>query len=240
MYPIFGRTTSSSSSSAPSSSKGNKNLVNSDEITIEDFDKCIDDFKLTEVHQNQVYKTSTLKFFKSDYVIKTEERDIQLDKAKDEIKLLSSSSIEKHKAKGFRYIHIGLVQVGVKPLNREGLNTSILAALRDKRFRNFKDSLLGTIESSLCKGPISFDCYPNFTVSLNDPNLLKSLVLQIQTHNYVMEDGSIPIALVFKVHYKAMMSAFATKSRFHSKKGETLLLQTDMTKANVVIPKPIQ
>lgn len=55
-----------------------------------------------------------------------------------------------------------------------------------------------------------------------------------------MEDGSIPIALIFKVHYKAMMSAFNTKSRFHSKKGETLLLQTDMTKANVVIPKPIQ
>ena len=37
-----------------------------------------------------------------------------------------------------------------------------------------------------------------------------------------------------------MMSAFNTKSRFHSKKGETLLLQTDMTKANVVIPKLIQ
>ena len=55
-----------------------------------------------------------------------------------------------------------------------------------------------------------------------------------------MDDGSILIALIFKVHYKAMMSTFNTKSRFHSKKGKTLLLQTDMTKANVVIPKPIQ
>ena len=55
-----------------------------------------------------------------------------------------------------------------------------------------------------------------------------------------MNDGSIPIVLIFKVHYKAMMFAFKTKSRFHSKKGETLLLQTNMTKANVVIPKPIQ
>ena len=50
MYPIFCRTTSSSSSSSASSSaKAQKNLVNSDEITIEDFDKCIDDFKLTEI-----------------------------------------------------------------------------------------------------------------------------------------------------------------------------------------------
>ena len=55
-----------------------------------------------------------------------------------------------------------------------------------------------------------------------------------------MNDGSIPIALIFKVHSKAMMSAFKTKSHFNSKKGETLLLKTDMTKSNVVIPKPIQ
>ena len=108
------------------------------------------------------------------------------------------------------------------------------------RFLDFEDSLLGTIESSLCKGPISFDCYLNFNISLNDANLLKSLVLQIQTHNYKMDDGSIPIALIFKVYYKAMMPAFKSKSHFHSKKGETLLLQIYMTKANVVIPKPIQ
>lgn len=107
------------------------------------------------------------------------------------IELLSKTSLEKHKAKGFQYIHIGLVQVGLNPLARDGLNTSILVALRDRRFRIFQDSLLGTIESSLCKGPISFDCYPNFTVSLSDANLLKSLVLQIQTCNYDMLKGSI-------------------------------------------------
>ena len=76
MYPIFHRTTSSSSSSTSSSAKVQRNLVNSDEITIEDFDKCIDDFKLTEVQKDQVYKTSRLNLFTSDYMIRTEERDI--------------------------------------------------------------------------------------------------------------------------------------------------------------------
>ena len=239
MFPIHSGNTSSSSSDS-SSAKTQKNLISSDEITIENFDRCIDDFRLTQIQKDHVYKTPRLNLFTSDYVIRTEERNVQIKKADSKIELLSPTSIAKHKEEGFRYIHIGLVQVGVKPLNREGLNTSILATLRDKRFRNFKDSLLGTVESSLYKGPISFDCYPNFTVSLEDTNLLKSLVLDIQTHNYVMEDGSIPIALIFKVHYKAMMSAFKTKSRYHSKKGETLLLQTDMTRSNVVIPQPIQ
>ena len=95
--------------SASSSAKVQRNLVSSDEITIEDFDKCIDDFKLTEIQKDHVYTTPRLNLFKYDYVIRTEERDIQLAKAKDEIKLLSPYSIDKNKAKGFRYFHIGLV-----------------------------------------------------------------------------------------------------------------------------------
>ncbi|KAH9681461.1 hypothetical protein KPL71_026986 [Citrus sinensis] len=38
-----------------------------------------------------------------------------------------------------------------KPLTKEGLDTSILAVLRDGRFISFDDSLLSSIESSLCK-----------------------------------------------------------------------------------------
>ena len=50
------------------------------------------------------------------------------------------------------------------PLIREGLNFSILMALRDTHHIRFNDSLLGTIESSLSCGPVHFDCFPNFTV----------------------------------------------------------------------------
>ena len=37
--------------------------------------------------------------------------------------------------------------------------------------------------------------------------------LQIKTHNYNMLEGSIPVALIFKIHYKAMFSAFASKHK---------------------------
>ena len=52
--------------------------------------------------------------------------------------------------------------------------------------------------------------------------------------------GFILVALVLKVHYKAMQYAFATKDRFQSGKGETLLLQTDFTRSNTVISRLIQ
>ncbi|KAH9734910.1 hypothetical protein KPL71_017560 [Citrus sinensis] len=37
-----------------------------------------------------------------------------------------------------------------------------------------------------------------------------------------------------------MTSAFSTQHKFQSKRDETLLLQTDLSKANTVVPKPIQ
>jgi hypothetical protein len=37
-----------------------------------------------------------------------------------------------------------------------------------------------------------------------------------------------------------MFSAFASKHKFQSKKGETLLLQTDLSRSNTVVPKAIQ
>ena len=77
-------------------------------------------------------------------------------------------------------------------------------------------------------------------MSLNDPNLLKTLVLQIRTHNYQMLEGSIPVALIFCIHYKVIESAFGSKVLHQSKKGETLLLQTDLSKSNVQTPQSIK
>ena len=55
-----------------------------------------------------------------------------------------------------------------------------------------------------------------------------------------MIKGSVPVTLIFKISYKAMIFAFSTQHKFQSKRDETLLLQTDLSKANTVIPKLIQ
>lgn len=235
----FFRSTSVSASSTSGSSESRR-IIQSEEITIEDFTKHLDDWKIPSISQSQIYKKSKYDIFKTDFTIKIEERDIQLTKPFETIQLLTQKSLQKHLDRNYKYIHIGCVQVGIKPLTKEGLNTSILAVLRDARFTNFEDSLLSSIESSLCSGPVSFDCYPNLTVSLKDRNILQSMQLQIKTHNYHMLEGRVPVALIFKIHYKAMFSAFASKHLHHSNKGATLLLQTDLSKANIVVPKAIQ
>ncbi|KAH9676471.1 hypothetical protein KPL70_019168 [Citrus sinensis] len=198
MDPPICRTSSFSSSSSGKTSKS-KHVVSSEEFIIENFDKAIDCWELPKISKEKIYKTKMFDLLKHDYIIKTEERDITLSEPFETIYLFSEKSLKKLKEKNFKYIHIGLIQVGIKPLTKEGFDTSILAVLRDGRFISFDDSLLSSIESSLCK-----------------------------------------VTLIFKISYKAMISAFSTQHKYQSKRDETLLLQTDLSKANTVIPKPIQ
>ena len=51
--------------------------------------------------------------------------------------------------KGFRFIHLGLIQVGIKPLTRRGINASILLRLLDARFTIENQALLGMVEAKI-------------------------------------------------------------------------------------------
>jgi hypothetical protein len=159
----------------------------------------------------------------------------------EEIHLLSEKSIKEHLSKKYNYMHIGSVQIGLKPLTRGSLDVAVLLCLRDIRHNRFHDSLLGTVESSLSHGPIFFNCFPDLTISLDDKNILDVLFLNVKLHGYDMKEGYVPITLVYRVQYKVMNSI---RSNFLKtkcdKSGETTLFLTDETKANVIVPKTIQ
>ena len=77
MNSLLGRASFFSSSSSGRTSDS-KNVVNSEEFVIEDFNKAIDNWELLKVNKEMIYKIKKLDFLKNDYVIKTEERDITL------------------------------------------------------------------------------------------------------------------------------------------------------------------
>jgi hypothetical protein len=52
-----------------------------------------------------------------------------LIKTKDETLLFRKKEMKEFKDKGFKFIHLGLIQVGIKPLTRRGINASILLRL---------------------------------------------------------------------------------------------------------------
>ena len=71
--------------------------------------------------------------------------------------------------------------------------------LRDARFKNFKDSILGMITASLYDGLVYFSCYPDLTLALDDANIIKALTLNIASSGYHMEEGSKSFALIYRI-----------------------------------------
>ena len=120
-----------------------------------------------------------------------------------------------------------------------GIDAIVLMCLRDIRQNKFEDSLIGTVETSLGQGPVYFNCYLNKTVSLMDINILDSLFLNIHLHGLDMKEGSILAALIYRIQYK-VMNTCVSRVLLKPLRGETTLFITDMTKANVSLPRTIK
>ena len=73
--------TISISASFTSEFSESKRIINGEEITIEDFTKNIDDWKIPKVSKIQIYQNSKFDLFKTDITIKTEEKYIHLIKS---------------------------------------------------------------------------------------------------------------------------------------------------------------
>ena len=143
---------------------------------------------------------STFLSFRNDYNIKIVEKTYGINENHEICQLLSKESLRKHRSSGYNFIHMGLVVIVVKPIFIKGINAfELLLCLRDARFLDFSTSMMGVMESSLHDGPVHFNCYPDFTLSLSDPHILKALELNIITAGQItnMHDGSHAIALIY-------------------------------------------
>ena len=214
--------------------------VNKEEVSVVSSKKNWQNWNLPLVPQNKIYKKTTFSnlSFLSNYTIKTVERTYSLKQSSETLQLLSHQEIGKN-INNFSFIHFGLVQVAVKLLTRQGLNTSVLLYLRDDRFKIYQDALLGMVESSLYKGPIYFNCYPNFAVSLTDETVLQTLELDIETSGYNMLEGAQPLVIVYRIYYKLMKTTLEPQVLMESPKGKILLLQARTSESHTNVPTQI-
>ena len=134
-----------------------------------------------------------------------------------------------------------MIQVVVKPLTRKGINASILMCLRDARFKNFKDSILGMITASLYDGLVYFTYHPDITLALDDPNIVKSLTFNIASTGYHMDEGSKPFALIYRIYYILLGTQLNPGARINREPvGKTILIQCSTPDARVQVLKMIQ
>ena len=147
--------------------------------------------------KKEVYRTSWVPtIFQQEHKVKTVERAYALSKDKEECLLFRKKDMREFRNKGFRFIHLGLIQVGFKPLTRRGINASVLLRLLDGRFNCHEQARLGMVEANISKGPIHFNVNTDLTLSLDDGAPKKALTLKINTTGYQMIEDSRPLALV--------------------------------------------
>jgi hypothetical protein len=77
------------------------------------------------------------------------------------------------------------------------------------------------------------DCYPDFTVSLSDPHVLKALTLNIKTSGYKILEGVQPLALIYRIYYKCTRTNMNFQAISRSPRNQTLLIQSTQGNANI-------
>ncbi|KAK2637764.1 hypothetical protein Ddye_025559 [Dipteronia dyeriana] len=202
--------------------------------------KDLVNWQLPNIQHNSIYKKKLLDF-RTLLGQKTKEINVKFQNNTFSTNLLNKNSLTHYNKIGFNDLHIGSVQVGVKPLSKIGLNNSLLIVLRDKRITDYKESIFGMAETSLTDGPIYFQVYPNFTIELNtDEHTEKCLVIDIQTHNYKFLEKSSPYKLVYRVHYRVLTSGLIPSYIPSSvPAGQTICFNASPL-VNVLVPVPVR
>jgi len=111
-------------------------------------------------------------------------------------------------------------------------------ALRDKRLRKYKSSLLASINTNMHKRPIFFNCYPNFYFDLSCPMTPEALKLDVHIQGDEFHDFK-NIATMYRVYFRLMSKNINTKflSTLRSYSKETILLQIEDDKPQVLTPR---
>jgi len=187
-----------------------------------------------------IYKIGTFEFKKA-YSIKMHKEAISLQSGMQTIGIIKQNSIKSHLKANYRFMHIGLVQVAIKPLLKTGVSAPIYLALRDKRLYHYKSSLLAVIQTNVCKGRICFNCYPNFMVDLTCPMTTEALKLDVHVQGDEFLDFK-NFVVVYRVYFRLMSSNLNMRflNPLRSNSQETILLQMEDDKPTVFTAKALK
>ncbi|KAM3324254.1 hypothetical protein P3S67_005405 [Capsicum chacoense] len=184
----------------------NKNTVKNSKKEEYDIPQHLDPLNkwtIPKVPPRKLYQMRTFETLGLKQVVKTTEETVTVDSDHATFKLLSESDFAPYH-ETCKFMHIGLIQVAFKPLTLRGLPDSFIAALRDGRNKNWKKSLIGTVQTSLAYGLVYFNAYPNLQISLTDENSPDALILSIKLHGYDYMSGTEFICICYRIYYKPL------------------------------------
>ncbi|KAH9716932.1 hypothetical protein KPL71_021641 [Citrus sinensis] len=93
---------------------------------------------------------------------------------------ISPELISHWKQQRYTHFHLGGVRLILTLHGRKGLPVTARIALLDTLFKQYEQATIGTLLTTLHAGSVVLTVYPNFNLSLDDPNLSTFLKIQVQ------------------------------------------------------------
>ncbi|KAH9680007.1 hypothetical protein KPL71_026370 [Citrus sinensis] len=146
--------------------------------------------------------------------------------------------ISNWKREGYTHLHIGGVRL-ILTLRRKGLPVTAQIAMLDTRFTHYQDAVIGTVLTTLHAGTVLLSFYPNFNLSLQDPNL--STVLQVQVQIQGVEQISFAkiATLHHQLDYRLQNHALDLPTPEHHSDALMVLADSDQIPTIIQIPRQI-
>ncbi|KAH9657988.1 hypothetical protein KPL70_023307 [Citrus sinensis] len=144
------------------------------------------------------------------------------------------------KREGYTHLHLGGVRLILTLHGRKGLPVTARIALLDTRFKEYQHAVVGTVLTTLYAGSVLLTFYPNFNLSLEDPNLPTTLKVQIQLQGAEQTPTSKIATLHHQIVYRLQNHALDLPTPYTTSDALMILADTDTIPTIIQIPKQIQ
>ncbi|KAH9769515.1 hypothetical protein KPL71_012031 [Citrus sinensis] len=104
---------------------------------------------------------------------------------------IPSELISNWKREGYTHLYLGGIRLILTLHGRKGLPVTARLAMLDTRFKQYQDAVIGTVLTTLHAGSVLLTFYPNFNLSLQDPNLPTTLKVQVQIQAPIQTSDSM-------------------------------------------------
>ncbi|KAH9751684.1 hypothetical protein KPL71_014389 [Citrus sinensis] len=152
---------------------------------------------------------------------------------------IPSELISNWKREGYTHLHLGGIRLILTLHGRKGLPVTARLAMLDTRFKQYPDAVIGTVLTTIHAGSVLLTFYPNFNLSLQDPNLPTTLKVQIQIQGAEQISSAKIATLYHQLVYRLQNHALDLPTPEHHSDTLMVLAESDQIPTIIQIPRQI-
>ncbi|KAH9752126.1 hypothetical protein KPL71_014577 [Citrus sinensis] len=152
---------------------------------------------------------------------------------------IPSELISNWKREGFTHLHLGGIRLILTLHGRKRLPVTARIAMLDTRFKQYQDAVIGTVLTTLHAGSVLLTFYPNFNLSLHDPNLPTTLKVQVQIQGAEQISSAKIATLHYQLVYRLQNHVLDLPTPEHHSDTLMVLAESDQIPTIIQIPRQI-